>query len=95
MGQNIGYGVTSDDIGMMITNLMYDDEEPWFAGLYGEKNPDMSNFDHWGHFSQIVWKGTTQVGCATVVCSSLGNVTGSNIPFTVCNYAPPGMFVLK
>ncbi|KAL1969334.1 hypothetical protein VTN77DRAFT_9526 [Rasamsonia byssochlamydoides] len=92
-GQNIGYGIPADNIGAMITNLMYNDEFGYFEGLYGQANPDMSNFDHWGHFSQIVWKGTTQVGCATVVCNSLGNVDSSEpLPFTVCNYSPPGNY---
>jgi hypothetical protein len=35
-----------------------------------------------GHFSAIVWKSTTQVGCATVSCS------GRN--FVTCSYNPPG-----
>ncbi|KAL2835692.1 hypothetical protein BJY01DRAFT_223253 [Aspergillus pseudoustus] len=75
----------------MISNLMYNDEAPYFENLYGEASPDMSLFEKWGHFSQIVWKGTTQVGCATVVCDSLGNVdSASSVPFTVCNYSPPG-----
>ncbi|KAL1988925.1 hypothetical protein VTN96DRAFT_6914 [Rasamsonia emersonii] len=92
-GQNIGYGIPADNIGAMITNLMYNDEFGYFENLYGQANPDMSEFDHWGHFSQIVWKGTTHVGCATVVCSNLGNVDSSEpLPFTVCNYSPPGNY---
>lgn len=75
----------------MITNLMYNDEAGFFDGLYGQANPDMTNFEHWGHFSQIVWKDTTEVGCATVMCDSLGGSgTSGPIPFTVCNYSPPG-----
>lgn len=75
----------------MITDLMYNNEFGYFNGLYGEANPDMTHFENWGHFSQIVWKGTTHVGCATVVCNSLGNVDSSEpLPFTVCNYSPPG-----
>ncbi|OAA44091.1 CAP domain protein [Beauveria brongniartii RCEF 3172] len=35
-----------------------------------------------GHFTQLVWKGTTSVGCAETKCSS-----GSNV---VCKYDPPG-----
>lgn len=76
----------------MITNLMYNDEMMYFANLYGQASPDTSNFDAWGHFSQIVWKGTKQVGCATVVCPSLQNAGGSNVPFTVCNYLPAGNY---
>ncbi|EER39652.1 conserved hypothetical protein [Histoplasma capsulatum H143] len=85
-GQNIGYGVTPEEIGKMITNMMYNDEAGLYAGLYGQANPDMSNFHHWGHFSQIVWKDTNTVGCATVKCSN--NLRWN----TVCNYGPPGNF---
>lgn len=35
-----------------------------------------------GHFSAVVWKSTTQVGCATRSCS------GRN--FVTCSYNPPG-----
>ncbi|KAG2415304.1 hypothetical protein HFD88_006495 [Aspergillus terreus] len=92
-GQNIGYGVSADEIGVMITNLMYNNEMGYYSDLYGEATPDMTNFDLWGHFSQIVWKGTTHVGCATVTCPSLGNVDSSSaVPFTVCNYSPAGNY---
>lgn len=38
-----------------------------------------------GHYTQVVWKATKQVGCATSSCGSdaYGGVT-------VCNYMPPG-----
>ncbi len=73
--------------------MFYDNEVTWYDGLYGEAQPSMTNFEHWGHFSQIVWKGTTHVGCATQQCSTLQNV-GSDVPpvFTVCNYSPPGNY---
>ncbi|KAJ5554211.1 hypothetical protein N7513_004170 [Penicillium frequentans] len=90
-GQNIGYGVEASEVGVMITNLMYNDEIEFFPTPYGESDPSMSDFDKWGHFSQIVWKATTHVGCATVVCDPLGNVDSSEaLPFTVCNYSPVG-----
>lgn len=76
----------------MITNLMYNNEFAFFEPYYGQASPDMTHFDKWGHFTQIVWKGTKQVGCATVVCDKLGNVDASSAtPFTVCNYSPSGM----
>lgn len=75
----------------MISNLMYNDEFGYYAPYFGS-GPSMSNFDSWGHFTQIVWKNTKHVGCSTVVCNSLGNVDSSEpLPFTVCNYDPPGM----
>ncbi|KAL4779116.1 CAP domain-containing protein [Aspergillus varians] len=92
-GQNIGYGTSADEVAVMISNLMYNDEMGYFENLYGQANPDMSLFEKWGHFSQIVWKGTTHVGCATVSCDSLGNVDAAlAVPFTVCNYSPPGNY---
>ncbi|OVA10782.1 Allergen V5/Tpx-1-related [Macleaya cordata] len=39
-----------------------------------------------GHYTQIVWKTTTRVGCAKVTCDSgLGE-------FMICNYDPAGNY---
>ena len=35
-----------------------------------------------GHFTQVVWRGTTQVGCGSVTCNGMD--------VWVCNYDPPG-----
>jgi hypothetical protein len=81
----------------VITELFYNNEVGNFDGLYGQGTPsninDGSAFDGWGHFSQIVWKSTTQIGCATYDCSGRGLAnTGGSVPphFTVCNYKPAG-----
>ena len=88
-GQNIGAGSMPDEVPALITNLMYNGEIELYPG-YGVE-PDMSNFEAWGHYSQIVWKGSQQVGCATVQCDELVNVSDGVPPyFTVCNYYPTG-----
>nr|POF17920.1 putative pathogenesis-related protein [Quercus suber] len=92
-GQNIAAGVKADNISRVITDLFYNGEVGYYDDLYGEATPTFTNFVHWGHFSQVVWKQTSTVGCAVQYCpGGLAN-TGSNIPpyFTVCNYGPPGM----
>ena len=93
-GQNIAAGVSADNISAVITDLFYNGEEPLFSAQYGREDPDMGEFELWGHFTQIVWSGTTEVGCFTADCSAsgLGN-TGSGVSpyFTVCNYKTPGM----
>ena len=82
----------------MITNSMYNMEINFFPG-YGVDNVDLSNFSRWGHFSQILWRDTTSVGCATYDCSGVAGGlqnTGAGVRplFTVCNYFPPGEFLL-
>ena len=90
-GQNIGAGSAPSEVPALITNLMYNGEMTYYAGLYGKSDPDMTDFEKWGHFSQIVWYSTTQIGCYTQKCDSLTNVDRNGAPyFTVCNYSPPG-----
>lgn len=50
--------------------------------------PNVSKTGNWssvGHYSQIVWKNTTEVGCATVT-------KGGN-DILVCRYNPTGNIV--
>lgn len=92
-GQNIGAGAPDDEIEKMITNQMYNYEIEYYPGYDGE--PDMTNFEKWGHFSQIVWKATTSVGCYTQHCTGGLAGVGSHVSpyFTVCNYAPQGEYL--
>lgn len=77
----------------VVSNMWYNGELGLFpTSEYGEANPDMSNFSGWGHFSQVVWKGTTQVGCATVYCATGTPMFPSRTSgwYTVCNYKQAG-----
>ncbi|CAN6274170.1 unnamed protein product [Urochloa humidicola] len=40
-----------------------------------------------GHYTQVVWRDTTAVGCALVPCG------GGRGTFAVCSYNPPGNYV--
>ncbi|KAL2635444.1 hypothetical protein R1flu_006923 [Riccia fluitans] len=39
-----------------------------------------------GHYTQIVWRTTTRVGCASASCPAGGT-------FTVCNFSPKGNYI--
>jgi hypothetical protein len=81
-------------MGAFVTEGLYNGEVNNY--IYYGQEPDLNTLNAWGHFTQIVWKSTTAVGCYTADCSSSGlqNVGGNVQPyFTVCNYAPPGNFI--
>jgi pathogenesis-related protein 1 len=49
-----------------------------------------------GHYTQIVWKTTTSVGCAIVNCTTgwpFSGPAGKSWTYAVCDYAPPGNIV--
>ena len=60
------------------------DEEP----LYDYDNPGFSS--ETGHFTQVVWKGTTQIGCGF---NSGCSYPWSNSTVWVCQYNPPGNYI--
>ncbi|AEO61181.1 hypothetical protein MYCTH_2135772 [Thermothelomyces thermophilus ATCC 42464] len=98
-GQNLAMWGSSGDpeavgattsVARAISDGWYNDELELFpASDYGKDNPDMSNFEKWGHFSQLVWKGTEKVGCYTNFCAP-GTLSSYGSWYTVCNYYPAG-----
>ncbi|XP_044717371.1 cysteine-rich secretory protein family domain-containing protein [Hirsutella rhossiliensis] len=57
--------------------------------FYGQDKPPSSSSGGLAHFTQLVWKDTTKVGCATVKCAA-GTVSPFDSWYTVCNYNPQG-----
>ncbi|KAK5109757.1 hypothetical protein LTR62_006597 [Meristemomyces frigidus] len=43
-----------------------------------------------GHFTQLVWKSTTSVGCAATQCDNAAVGNGAKGWLMVCEYSPPG-----
>lgn len=71
-GQNIAAGVPAGNISAIISNMWYNGEESLYPTPYGNDSPDMSNFEKWGHYSQMVWAKSESVGCYTQTCSPPG-----------------------
>ncbi|ANB14850.1 Pry2p [Sugiyamaella lignohabitans] len=74
-GENIasGYGSPSDAIGAWYGEVS---QYNFLTGLFSEAT---------GHFTQVVWAGTEQIGCAQVSCSG-----GA---FFACEYYPRGNII--
>lgn len=82
-------------MGLFITGGLYNGEVNSYT--YFGAEPPIDTLHAWGHFSQVVWKGSASVGCATADCSAVGGLAnvGGNVPptFTVCNYGPAGNYI--
>jgi hypothetical protein len=86
--------MAATNVSGVITELWYNAELSAFEGQYGNPNPDMDLFNDFGHVTQVLWKGTLRVGCATQFCpDGLTNAEGIDPYFTVCNYKDPGKCV--
>lgn len=73
-----------------ISDAWYNGELNDFSSQYGKTDPDSSTFHSWGHFTQIVWSGSTQVGCHAQFCPAGTMYPNMDAWFTVCNYYPAG-----
>ncbi|KAG6034785.1 hypothetical protein E4U41_006357 [Claviceps citrina] len=83
-------GIEVKSIGEAITNQWYNSEVNNYNSFYGLPNP-FGAIDDWGHFSQLVWKSTQKVGCATVKCPA-GTIFSMPSYYSVCNYEPAGNY---
>lgn len=52
---------------------------------YAYNKPQFSS--NTGHFTQLVWKSTTKLGCALIHCDGKNGTPGD---YLVCEYNPPG-----
>jgi hypothetical protein len=46
-----------------------------------------------GHYTQVVWSKSREVGCAYAYCPKMYNIDLINANYLVCNYGPPGNYI--
>ncbi|XP_073107401.1 pathogenesis-related protein PRB1-3-like [Elaeis guineensis] len=80
-GENLFGGSGADYTAADAVNLWMSEKQ------YHDYNSNMcADVQVCGHYTQVVWRDSTNIGCARVVCDNGGI-------FITCNYYPPGNFV--
>ena len=79
-GENLYMG-TAARFGVVDAGKAWESEKRY----YGGGRLTESNWYDSGHYTQMVWKNTEEIGCAKSICS--GNM------IVVCNYNPPGNYL--
>jgi hypothetical protein len=82
-GENIYTNFGSQETGRQVVNYWARESQYFVNGVF----PNVSTTGNWfdvGHYSQLVWASTSQVGC--------GMAQTGNQQIWVCNYNSPGNF---
>jgi len=92
-GENIYYAADSDR-----NKLKYmhgaRPVKKWYneSKKYSYDNPRVTGQPQVGHFTQTVWNDSKRIGCSRIYCSPKN---GQHRVIVVCNYDPPGNFVVN
>ena len=80
-GENLAMGTAGHYSPEALTELWVDERRSFTPGIF----PNVSRTGNWsevGHYTAMIWRGTTSVGCATA--------SGDGHLYLVCRYAPAG-----
>ena len=83
-GENLWAGTASAFTFQDMVDAWIDEKRFFVAGTF----PDVSTTSRWedvGHYTQIIWRETTKIGC--------GIASNSQRDVLVCRYSPPGNFI--
>ena len=81
VGENIAGFFPSSGVGQG-QSLWVNEKKDWHGGVLTPEN-----WSPTGHYTQMVWKNTQEVGCGT------GSGDGHPFNILVCRYSPPGNFM--
>ncbi|KAJ3669501.1 hypothetical protein LUZ60_011451 [Juncus effusus] len=80
-GENLFWGYGADFSGVDAVNAWVAEKQ-----YYDYNTNTCASGKVCGHYTQVVWRSSTQIGCAKVVCDNNGGI------FIICSYSPPGNY---
>ena len=83
-GENLAAGSSGGYTDGQLAQLWADEKSYFVEGTF----PDVSSDGNWasvGHYTQMIWRNTTQVGC--------GHASSSGTDYLVCRYNPSGNYI--
>ena len=83
-GENLAAGSAGGYTDGQLAQLWADEKSYFVQGTF----PDVSSDGNWasvGHYTQMIWANTTQVGC--------GHASSSGNDYLVCRYSPAGNYL--
>lgn len=80
-GENLAWSSSTSFTGVNAANAWYNEKPD-----YNYSTNTCASGKVCGHYTQVVWKNSTTIGCAGVVCSNGGGIIYG------CNYNPPGNY---
>lgn len=92
IGENIAVNYTSaalnslESYAVTQTDLWWDEHTLWHHQTY-----QSGTINGAGHFTQMIWENTIEVGCGIASCPNM-NPSYNNAAFGVCNYGPGGNY---
>jgi hypothetical protein len=89
VGENLAY--TSQQLSAYgvenVVDMWADERFDWDFGMtIGD-----GTFSEYGHYTQVVWHSTTEIGCGAAYCANIAGIQGSGTVI-VCRYGPAGNY---
>ncbi|XP_065914411.1 peptidase inhibitor 16-like [Dysidea avara] len=87
VGENLAISSGRGDAYEFLFTLWHDERQHY---TYSTRSCDANQVC--GHYTQVVWATSNQLGCGATMCATVEGFRGTNALNLVCNYGPAGNF---